>query len=200
MTAALIHGFVLALGLILPLGPQNAFVLSQGVSQPSLLRAAPVVVAASLCDTLLIVAAVAGVSVAVMQLAWLQTVLILGGIAFLVVIGWLTWRNGAEEETAPEAKALPLPRQLAFVVAVSLGNPHAIIDTALVIGTSSLAYREEALVAFTASCVGVSWLWFLGLAATGRVLGRSALARRLLNKASAVVMWASAAYLAVSSL
>jgi len=30
MTGAAIHGFILALGLILPLGAQNAFVLTQG--------------------------------------------------------------------------------------------------------------------------------------------------------------------------
>ena len=59
---AFIHGIILAIGLILPLGVQNLFVFTQGVIQPTVLRTLPVVVTASICDTLLIVLAVQGVS------------------------------------------------------------------------------------------------------------------------------------------
>ena len=197
MLASTLHGFLLALGLILPLGPQNAFVLSQGATQPTLWRAAPAVVAAGICDTLLILLAVLGVSVAVMEMAWLRAVLVVVGVGFLVVMGWLTWRAPAPKATQG-GEARSARRQAAFAVAISLGNPHAIIDTIGVIGTSSLAYAGKPKIGFTAACVAVSWLWFLLLAIAGRLLSRIDAARALLNRFSAVVMWVSAAYLALS--
>jgi L-lysine exporter family protein LysE/ArgO len=81
-------------------------------------------------------------------------------------------------------------------VAVSLGNPHAIVDTIGVIGSGSLAYEGSAKAAFTLACISVSWLWFFGLAVAGRALSGIDTARRLLNRVSAVVMWVSAAYMA----
>lgn len=38
---AIVHGIILAFGLILPLGVQNVFVFSQGATQPKLIRALP---------------------------------------------------------------------------------------------------------------------------------------------------------------
>ena len=80
-------------------------------------------------------------------------------------------------------------------------NPHAILDTIGVIGTSSLAYGGQALTAFTAACVLVSWLWFCLLALAGRlvrVLDDSGAALRYLNRASAIIMWVSGLYLLYS--
>lgn len=196
MIAAILHGLVLSVGLILPLGPQNAFVLAQGAAHGSIWRAMPVVVTAGLCDSLLILAAVLGVSVAVAEISWLRMVLVVVGVAFLAVVGWLTWRSPPVAPTAVPAGKSPARRQVAFALAVSLGNPHAILDTIGVIGTSSLAYGGTAKSAFAAACILVSWLWFVGLALAGRALSRIETARRLLNRFSAVVMWISAGYMA----
>ncbi|HVI51933.1 MAG TPA: LysE family transporter [Candidatus Sulfotelmatobacter sp.] len=185
--------------MILPLGPQNTFVLSQGFSQPNLLRALPVVVTAACCDTLLILLAVAGVSAVVGAIEWLRLVLVCGGVAFLVAAGWLTWKSAPPSpQSGDERTPAPMGKQVAFALACSLGNPHAIVDTIGVIGTSGLAYQGARLAAFTSACIAVSWSWFFGLALAGRILSRLELARRLLNPASALVMWASAGYLALS--
>ena len=61
MSEAIIHGIILAFGLIIPLGVQNVFVFNQGASQPNI-WSGPVVLTASICDTLLILIAVQGVS------------------------------------------------------------------------------------------------------------------------------------------
>lgn len=79
---AILHGFLLAFGLILPLGVQNVFIFSQGASQPNLLKALPATIAASLCDTLLIVLAVFGLSAIVLQFEWLRLGLMSVGIIF----------------------------------------------------------------------------------------------------------------------
>lgn len=199
MLVALLHGAVLALGLILPLGPQNVFVFSQGAAQPRLAGALPVVVTAALCDTLLILLAVLGVSLVVPTVPGLRALLLAAGVAFLVCVGAAAWRADAERrEPAKAALAWPLRRQVLFAVSVSLLNPHAILDTVAVIGTTSLAYAGPARTAFTGACVGVSWVWFLGLAAAGRLLGRVGPIRRMLGRVSAAIMWGTAFYLALA--
>jgi L-lysine exporter family protein LysE/ArgO len=201
MLAPFMHGYLLALGLILPLGPQNAFVLSQGAAQADFRRALPVVIAAGVCDTLLILLAVLGVSTAALTFPLVKIILIVVGVAFLLIVGWLTWRSSGTIETAesPESlahEAWPIRRQIIFAISVSLLNPHAILDTIGVIGTSSLAYAGDLKTSFTAGVLINSWLWFLGLAIVGRLVGRLDTVRRWLARASAVIMWISAVYLA----
>lgn len=204
MTAAVIHGFILALGLILPLGVQNVFIFNQGALQRRFNHALPAVLTAAFCDSLLIGAAVLGVSVVILASAWIHTMLMLVGIGFLLYMGWTTWKSKPSSGTGLEnAKPLSPRKQMAFAASVSLLNPHAIMDTIGVIGTSSLNYTGWDKAAFAVSCLAVSWLWFMGLALAGRSVGRLDKSGRFmagLNKLSAVVMWGTAVYLAFSFL
>ena len=61
MSEAIIHGIILAFGLIIPLGVQNVLSLTK-VRANKHLEGSPVVLTASICDTLLILIAVQGVS------------------------------------------------------------------------------------------------------------------------------------------
>lgn len=72
MIQPVLHGILLALGLILPLGAQNVFVFNQGANQKKMINALPVVITAGLCDTFLIIIAVLGVSLILMSLPVLQ--------------------------------------------------------------------------------------------------------------------------------
>ncbi|MBO0961390.1 amino acid transporter [Neobacillus sp. MM2021_6] len=195
------HGFILALGLILPLGVQNVFVFNQGAMQPRYTKALPVVITAALCDTLLILVSVLGVSILILSSVWIKTILIGGGIVFLLYMGWSTWNSQPSMDREEVAKKFPLKKQVVFAASVSLLNPHAILDTIGVIGTSSLSYQGEEKVIFTVSCILVSWIWFLGLALMGRLSGKLDKSGRfmlVLNKISAVVMWGAAVYLVLS--
>jgi len=78
---------------------------------------------------------------------------------------------------------------------VSLLNPHAILDTIGVIGTSSLAYAGPERIAFTAACILNSWAWFFMLAVAGKLIGSIGPVRQWLNRVSAVIIWLSAVYL-----
>jgi L-lysine exporter family protein LysE/ArgO len=216
MITAFIHGFLLAFGLILPLGVQNIFIFNQGAAQPKFRWVIPVILVASLADTLLISLAVLGVSVVVLTISWFKTVLVVGGVIFLGYMGWLTWGSPVDsslEESSSEgvsedqggkekSKTLwTLRKRIIFTLSVSLLNPHAILDTIGIIGTSSLSYTGYAKATFTLACIVVSWLWFLSLGLLERIVGRADTTgkfRRVLNKVSAVVMWASGVYLVVS--
>ena len=196
MLSAFLHGYLLAFGLILPLGPQNAFILSQGAARSRWLDVLPVVLAASLCDTTLIGLAVFGVSVVVLTVPWFKTVLIVAGACFLVSVGWLNWRSAAGSSQAEPVSDRGSVRQgVAFTLAVSLLNPHAILDTIGVIGTSALKYAGSEKLVFALACILNSWFWFTGLALIGRLFGNVPNLQRWLNRGSAVVMWLSAAYL-----
>lgn len=200
MINAAIHGFILAFGLILPLGVQNVFVFNQGAAQPKLIRSLPVVMTAAICDTLLITLAVMGVSVIVFGIYWIKIILLSAGILFLLYMGLVTWKSrpSGEDSSVP---LLSPKKQMVFAASVSLLNPHAIMDTIGVIGTSSLAYSGGEKLAFTLTCIIVSWIWFFSLAVAGRLTGRmnpSGSFLGVLNKVSAVIMWGTAVYLSYS--
>ncbi len=194
---AFLHGIILAFGLILPLGVQNVFVFSQGATQPNLLRALPASVTAAICDTMLILLAVFGLSLIVLQFEWLRITLMTIGIVFLLYMGYTIWRSNPA--TTENSEALPIKKQILFALSVSLLNPHAILDTIGVIGTSALKYSGAEQMMFTLACVFISWLWFFGLTLTGasfKKLDSSGKLMRIFNKCSAIFIWATACYLA----
>lgn len=200
MMEAIIHGFILAFGLILPLGVQNVFVFNQGAMQPKLSRAIPVVLTAALCDTLLISLAVLGVSVVVLSSYWIKTLLFIAGILFLIYMGVVVWRSKPAQVDDEQTSFSP-KKQILFAMSVSLLNPHAILDTVGVIGTSSIKYIGTEKMAFAIACITTSWLWFVGLALAGRLVGnlnQSGSFLNLLNKVSAIIMWGTAIYIGMS--
>ncbi|MCM3116831.1 LysE/ArgO family amino acid transporter [Neobacillus sp. MER 74] len=200
MISAAIHGFILAFGLILPLGVQNVFIFNQGAMQSRWIYVLPVVLTASICDTLLISLAVFGVSAVVLGITWIKMTLVLGGILFLLYMGYSTWKSKPKDEKITGDTFSPR-KQIMFAASVSLLNPHAIMDTIGVIGTSSLSYSGSAKITFMVVCILVSWLWFIGLSIVGRLVGRIDSSGRfilILNKISALIMWGTAIYLMIS--
>ena len=197
MLSAFLHGLILAIGLIIPLGVQNIFVFNQGAMQLSWWRALPAILTASFCDTFLIILAVLGVSLIVLELPWLKLVIYVLGLFFLLYMGWVIWHTRVDPDT--QSKNILSPwRQVRFALAVSLLNPHAIIDSVVVIGTNSLPYTGSAKIAFTVACVLLSWIWFFSLATAGHYLHRLDKSGRmllLLNKLSALIIWAIAVYI-----
>ncbi len=197
MSEAIIHGIILAFGLIIPLGVQNVFVFNQGASQPNIWRAAPVVLTASICDTLLILIAVQGVSLVLLTFSWLTTTLYMIGFFFLMYMGWVIWRSDPSNDVKQE-KSMPLKNQIIFAASVSLLNPHAILDTIGVIGTNSIQYIGSEKWAFTFATIIVSWIWFISLAFAGKFLkGFDSTGKTIivLNKISGLLIWGVALYM-----
>jgi L-lysine exporter family protein LysE/ArgO len=198
MIAALFHGFILAIGLIIPLGVQNFFIFSQGATRDRFSSVLPIVISASLCDTMLILLAVSGVSIVVMNFVWMKTVLLVLGILFLLYMGFLSWKAKPQASNNQPERPTQISKLILYTIMISVLNPHAILDTIGVIGTSSMSYEGGEKVAFTAACVMVSWLWFFFLALLGRLIGSKDPTGKLvlvLNKLSAIVMWGAAVYL-----
>lgn len=197
MLYAFLYGAVLALGLIVPLGVQNIFIFNQGANQVHFLHALPSVVTAAICDAILIICSVLGVSVIVLTIPWLKTSILLLGFCFLFYMGFVTWftkPRRAQEGQQP----LPAKLQIMFAASVSLFNPHALIDTIGVIGTSSLQFAGYEKFMFTFACVLISTCWFFGLCVTGHFLhklDKSGQWLERINKCSAIIVWTIAAYI-----
>lgn len=198
MLTVMIHATILAFGLILPLGVQNVFIFNQGVTQVYYRKALPAVITAAICDTILISLAILGVSVIVLSFAWLKTTLMLVGIIFLLYMGFVIWKSTSSVDGT--ARVMTVKNQVVFTLSISLLNPHALLDTVGVIGTSSLQYEGSEKLVFGVVCIIVSWIWFFGLALVGRISGQLDKSGRMilvLNKVSAIIMWGTAVYLAV---
>lgn len=194
---AFLHGVILAFGLILPLGIQNVFIFNQGAMHSKLYQALPAVITAAVCDTLLISLAVAGVSVLILSMDGFGFALSSIGFFFLLYMGWVMWKSDSNL-TENDGKKFTAKRQVTFAASVSLLNPHAIMDTIGVIGTSSIAYEGYEKLVFAVACIGISWLWFIGLAIVGRQVGQLSKASNLLkrfNQVSAVIIWGMALYM-----
>lgn len=194
MIPAIIHGWLLSFGLIMPLGVQNVFVFNQGAQNRRWIWALPTVLTAALCDSLLIVLAVGGVSLLVLKSLLFQYALTGAGVLFLLYMTVVTWKADPEP-VQEETGGWPVQRQMVFALTVSLLNPHAIIDTIGVIGTSSLAYHGHTRIAFAGGCLVNSWLWFFALMTAGHLIGSLRNATTILkwfNRLSAVIMTACA--------
>ena len=194
----LIHGMILAFGLILPLGVQNVFIFNQGATHKKFTYALPAIITAGVCDTVLIYLAVAGVSIIVFSFEWLKILLFLVGFFFLAYMGWVIWKDRSQLSTNQEEKRFSPWRQITFAASVSLLNPHAILDTIGVIGTSSLTYTGYEKWIFTFACIVVSWIWFISLAVVGKRIGQingngHFLTR--INQISAIIIWIMAIYM-----
>ncbi|MBE5664252.1 LysE family transporter [Staphylococcus sp. SS60] len=189
MLEAIIHGFILSIGLILPLGAQNVFIFNQGANQSKYRYALPAILTAGLSDSLLIIIAVIGISIIIMSMPILQAIIYVIGLIFLLYMSWTIWNDKPSVNSQVEAMS-PM-KQVSFALSVSLLNPHAILDTIGVIGSSAALYNDKDKIAFTIACISVSWLWFFLLAILGKFVGSIDKTGKLLliiNKISSVII------------
>ncbi|TDM16558.1 amino acid transporter [Macrococcoides canis] len=197
MTQSILHGFLLAFGLILPLGAQNVFVFNQGANHKRFKKIIPVIVTAGLCDTLLILLAVFGVSLLLNQYPTLQLIIYSIGFIFLLYMAWSLWHESPSINA--DSPPMSAKKQISFALSVSLLNPHAIMDTIGVIGTNAAMYADAEKIAFTITTISVSWIWFISLGLIGKLVGNIDQEGKfilILNKVSSIIIIAVAVLIA----
>ncbi len=169
----LLDGVILSAGLIIAIGAQNAFVIRQGVSGQHLL---PMALTCVSCDLLLISIGALGVGEFIAASASLRMGLVLVGIAFLGWYGVTSWIRAIRGSRNPLADSTEVePQKMGKVVLLAIGfsllNPHAIVDTVVLIGGLASQYvdRVERLI-FTIGAGLVSLVWLFGLTYGARLL------------------------------
>ncbi len=160
--AAAITGASLGLTLIVAIGSQNAFVLSQGLRRE---HVGAIVLFCAVADALLMVAGVAGLAQLLGNRPLLATGLTLGGAVFLAFYGLRAlWRAArpAALLAAEGTVGLTLRQALLQTAAFTLLNPHVYLDTVLLVGSVG-AQWGEARWWFAAGAAASSVLWFTAL-------------------------------------
>jgi L-lysine exporter family protein LysE/ArgO len=204
MTAAL-SGMLLSLSLIIAIGPQNAHVLRMGLLRS---HVGLTVLACAVTDVVLISLGVAGLAQLGNLSPGIHGAMIGAAMLFLLHYGWgaarRVWANqyrglSAAQQGAPASRTQALGAALAF----SWLNPHAWLDTAVLIGTASLAYAQPDNWKFGAGAATGSLLWFVALGLGSQLLAHK-LARpavwRGIDTVVALTMWSTALWLGVGLL
>ncbi len=194
-----LQGMAVGAGLIIAIGAQNVFVLSQGIRKQYHWLIALI---CSLSDVMLIFIGAAGVGTLVAGNHALQTGAAWLGAAFL---GWYGLRAfmGVFKETSLEQKKREDSSMRIIVLtalALTFLNPHVYIDTVLLLGSIGGQYQagERYLFALGASVSSV--LWFFALSFGGTLLApvfQKSISWKLLNVFVCVTMWSIAAQLAM---
>ena len=171
MAEPFLSGFLLGFSLILAIGPQNAFVLRQGLLGQHVLA---VVLFCSLSDALLIMLGIAGLAWLIRDFAAQYSTLLFGLAAlWLSVYGLQRLRDAWRGESGMQAAAgsdQALTATLGMAALLTFGNPHVYLDTVVLLGTLSLQFLGAAKVAFGLGAAMASLTFFTLLALGARAL------------------------------
>ncbi|KPX08894.1 MULTISPECIES: LysE/ArgO family amino acid transporter [Pseudomonas syringae group] len=162
MWQSYLNGLLIAAGLIMAIGTQNAFVLAQGLRRE---HHVAVAVLCIVCDAILVAAGVFGLANVLAQNPTLLAVARWGGVIFLSWYGLQALRRACSRQSLEHSAAVgrkSLRTVLLSALAVTLLNPHVYLDTVLLIG--SLGAQQGVPGAYVAGAASASLLWFSSLA------------------------------------
>ncbi len=178
-------------GLIIAIGAQNAFVLSQGVRKNHYLLIALI---CAICDAILVAIGVTGVGSLITANPMISRIAGIGGAIFLFVYGARAFQSAVkgnqldiDQTAATSVKAVVLA-----TLAVTLLNPHVYIDTVLLLGSIAGQFQSPDHLAFGAGAVTASFAWFFSLSIGATFLAplfRQKISWRILDTFVGVVMW-----------
>jgi len=171
--------------MILPLGPQNAFVMNQGIRRQYHIMIA---LLCAISDLVLICAGIFGGSALLMQSPWLLALVTWGGVM-----------SSNIELASAEVMKQGRWKIIATMLAVTWLNPHVYLDTFVVLGSLGGQLDVEPKRWFALGTISASFLWFFGLALLAAWLAprlRTAKAQRIINLVVGCVMWFIALQLA----
>lgn len=196
---ALFKGLATSAGLIMAIGAQNAFVLSQGIRQQ---HQWPIAALCSFFDAVLITAGVMGIGVLISSSDVLLAVARWGGAAFLLIYGAKALLSALKPGILKtQENSMSLKAALLTTVSVTLLNPHAYLDTLVLIGSVGGQYQGQEQWAFTLGAISFSFIWFFSLSYGAKRLAplfAQPVAWRILDLAVCAMMWAIAISLIVN--
>jgi L-lysine exporter family protein LysE/ArgO len=201
----LIQGFLLCISMIIAVGPQNLFLLRQGMKREYLFTIA---FFSTVADLLVISLGVGGLSAIISTNAIVQMVATVGGILFLIVCGVRSLINvfrptsSEAQSTVSQAAASGIVATILTTLSFSLLNPATYLETLMIIGSKSLVFSGEQRLVFGIGAALASAIWFFTLTYGASRLSpifRSKLAWRALDVVSGFIMLGLAVNMIASS-
>ena len=154
------------------LGPQNVFLIRQGALRR---HAALSAFVCFCCDIILVCASIAGLSHLLGMHPTLQTWITWFGALFLLYYGSSALKNGLTAKPLPseeEVEATSRLQILLLALGFSLLNPHAIIDSLVIIGGGSAQFPGHEY-AFLSGVLTSSLVWFTSLTLTTKYFAKT---------------------------
>ncbi len=162
MWQSYLNGLLVAGGLIMAIGAQNAYVLAQSLRREHHVSVALLCI---VCDALLIAAGVFGLANVLADNPTFLAVARWGGVTFLLWYGAKALRRACSPQSLKQDDSHGQRSRRAVLLgalAVTLLNPHVYLDTVLLVG--SLGAQQSVPGAYVAGAASASLLWFSSLA------------------------------------
>ena len=168
-----LEGIALGASLIIAIGPQNAFVIQQGILRQHVFLAAFV---CTFVDVVLIIVGAAGFGTLIAIIPSLKTYFLWGGILFLMGYGTLSlissFKHPRDDDSLGKNESgYPTKNRKSIIITAagfSLLNPHVYLDTVILLGGLAAQYEipERNYFAFGAIMASVVWFYGIGYGAT----------------------------------
>ncbi|TDB47754.1 LysE/ArgO family amino acid transporter [Photorhabdus khanii] len=166
---ALVNGFLLCLGLVVSIGPQNMEILRVGLLNDRVGLLASVFV---ICDVILIITGALGVGSIIALNRGITVSLTLLTVMFLLFLTFQAGRRAMNESGAVIALGEQQNTRPFNMVKRGLGlsflNPLALLETVVILGSTAAPYPANHRILFVAGALAASAIWFYGLAYSSR--------------------------------
>lgn len=189
----LLQGYSVAFGLIMAIGPQNAFVIKQGIAKSHVFIVA---LLCSVIDTLMIIIGTSSAGKFISGSPYLLQITKYGGAGFLFFYGAKSFYNSfflthsiADEHVKNTST---LKATILALLAFSFLNPHMYLDTLVLIGTIGAQVSEDLRIYFTLGAIAASFVWFFSLVYGAGFLAplfKKSLSWKILDFFVGIIMW-----------
>jgi len=163
-----IQGFIIGSSLIIAIGPQNLYVINQGLKKNYILI---VVLLCSLSDSLLIVCGIyLSNSLLNLNESLIITMKLIGGI-WLILYGLNKIKNSNSHNIEnKEFKELSLNKVVFTTLAITYANPHVYLDTVVLLGSISVNFDNKFY--FGLGAIVASFVFFVTLGYFSKFLSK----------------------------
>ena len=154
-----IQGFIIGSSLIIAIGPQNLYVINQGLKKNFVFI---VVLICSLSDSLLIVCGIyLSNNILSLNTSIITIMKLIGGI-WLILYGISKIKNARQHEIkASEINEASFTKVVLTTLAITYANPHVYLDTVILLGSISINFDSKLY--FGLGAIFASFIFFFSL-------------------------------------
>ena len=163
-----IQGFIIGSSLIIAIGPQNLFVINQGLKKNFVFI---VVLICSLSDSLLIVCGIyLSNNILSLNTSLITIMKLIGGI-WLILYGISKIKNSRQHEINSNAfNESSFSKVIVTTLAITYANPHVYLDTVILLGSISINFDNKLY--FGSGAIFASFIFFFSLGYFSNFLSR----------------------------
>ncbi len=154
-----IQGFIIGSSLIIAIGPQNLYVINQGLKKNFVFI---VVLICSLSDSLLIICGIyLSNNILSLNTSIITIMKLIGGI-WLILYGINKIKNSRQHEIkSSEINAASFTKVVLTTFAITYANPHVYLDTVILLGSISINFDSKFY--FGLGAIFASFIFFFSL-------------------------------------